>query len=216
MIRELSREHGRLSRYYRCRRAPPTVLQPIGRTEPDLDLIKQVEQVTTFVLEGPAPALCQDSEHRDHEGARDPRISIFAIIGLADISLQKTAKTARSGRGRTVPERSSGMLPAARVIPRTEPLGLSTCCAANFGETATLPLARRCSMPRLIAAMMGRWRHPARITSGRTAMEPLRSFLFAPGNHARRVEKALSLDADAVILDLEDAVAALGGQKSRR
>ncbi len=32
-------------------------------------------------------------------------------------------------------------------------------------------------------------------------------FLFAPGNHARRVEKALSLDADAVILDLEDAVA---------
>jgi citrate lyase subunit beta / citryl-CoA lyase len=38
-------------------------------------------------------------------------------------------------------------------------------------------------------------------------MEPLRSFLFAPGNHARRVEKALSLDADAVILDLEDAVA---------
>jgi len=35
----------------------------------------------------------------------------------------------------------------------------------------------------------------------------LRSFLFAPGNHARRVEKALTLSADAVILDLEDAVA---------
>ena len=35
----------------------------------------------------------------------------------------------------------------------------------------------------------------------------LRSFLFAPGNHARRVEKALTLQADAVILDLEDAVA---------
>jgi citrate lyase beta subunit len=31
--------------------------------------------------------------------------------------------------------------------------------------------------------------------------------LFAPGNHARRVANALSLDADAVILDLEDAVA---------
>jgi citrate lyase subunit beta/citryl-CoA lyase len=42
---------------------------------------------------------------------------------------------------------------------------------------------------------------------GKTTMQPLRSFLFAPGNHARRVEKALSLDADAVILDLEDAVA---------
>ncbi|WPB58335.1 CoA ester lyase [Xylophilus sp. GOD-11R] len=36
---------------------------------------------------------------------------------------------------------------------------------------------------------------------------PLRSFLFAPANHARRVEKSLTLDADAVILDLEDAVA---------
>jgi citrate lyase subunit beta/citryl-CoA lyase len=42
---------------------------------------------------------------------------------------------------------------------------------------------------------------------GRIAIQPLRSFLFAPGNHARRVEKALSLDADAVIPDLEDAVA---------
>jgi citrate lyase subunit beta/citryl-CoA lyase len=40
-----------------------------------------------------------------------------------------------------------------------------------------------------------------------TETQPRRSFLFAPGNHARRVEKALSLDADAVILDLEDAVA---------
>lgn len=34
-----------------------------------------------------------------------------------------------------------------------------------------------------------------------------RSFLFAPGNVARRVEKALTLDADVVILDLEDSVA---------
>jgi citrate lyase subunit beta/citryl-CoA lyase len=40
-----------------------------------------------------------------------------------------------------------------------------------------------------------------------TEGKALRSFLFTPGNHARRVEKALSLDADAVILDLEDAVA---------
>ncbi len=40
-----------------------------------------------------------------------------------------------------------------------------------------------------------------------TEVQPLRSLLFAPGNHPRRVEKALSLDADAVILDLEDAVA---------
>lgn len=34
-----------------------------------------------------------------------------------------------------------------------------------------------------------------------------RSFLFAPGNVARRVEKAFTLDADAVIVDLEDSVA---------
>jgi citrate lyase subunit beta/citryl-CoA lyase len=34
----------------------------------------------------------------------------------------------------------------------------------------------------------------------------VRSFLFAPANHPRRVEKALGLTADAVILDLEDAV----------
>jgi citrate lyase subunit beta / citryl-CoA lyase len=36
---------------------------------------------------------------------------------------------------------------------------------------------------------------------------PFRTFLFAPGNHARRVEKAFNVGADAVILDLEDAVA---------
>jgi citrate lyase subunit beta/citryl-CoA lyase len=34
-----------------------------------------------------------------------------------------------------------------------------------------------------------------------------RSFLFAPGNVPRRVEKALTLSADAIILDLEDSVA---------
>jgi citrate lyase subunit beta / citryl-CoA lyase len=39
----------------------------------------------------------------------------------------------------------------------------------------------------------------------KTAMAIHRSLLFAPGNHARRVAKALALDADAVILDLEDA-----------
>lgn len=34
-----------------------------------------------------------------------------------------------------------------------------------------------------------------------------RSFLFAPGNHARKVEKVFDCGADHVILDLEDAVA---------
>ncbi|MGE0718158.1 MAG: CoA ester lyase, partial [Alphaproteobacteria bacterium] len=38
-------------------------------------------------------------------------------------------------------------------------------------------------------------------------MQPLRSFLFTPADHARRVEKVFSVGADAAILDLEDAVA---------
>ena len=38
-------------------------------------------------------------------------------------------------------------------------------------------------------------------------MSVYRTFLFAPGNHARRVEKAFTIGADGVILDLEDAVA---------
>ncbi|HTJ98246.1 MAG TPA: CoA ester lyase [Bordetella sp.] len=38
-------------------------------------------------------------------------------------------------------------------------------------------------------------------------MTVFRSFLFAPANHPRRVEKAFTLEADAVILDLEDACA---------
>lgn len=36
---------------------------------------------------------------------------------------------------------------------------------------------------------------------------PNRTFLFAPGDHARRAEKVLTAGADACILDLEDAVA---------
>jgi len=43
-----------------------------------------------------------------------------------------------------------------------------------------------------------------------------RSFLFAPGNVARRIEKALTLDADAVILDLEDSVATADKAATRK
>ncbi len=43
-----------------------------------------------------------------------------------------------------------------------------------------------------------------------------RTFLFAPGNHPRRVEKAFGLGADAVILDLEDAVAASDKAAARK
>ncbi len=38
-------------------------------------------------------------------------------------------------------------------------------------------------------------------------MQPNRTWLFAPGNHARKVEKAFGVGADVAILDLEDAVA---------
>jgi citrate lyase subunit beta/citryl-CoA lyase len=44
----------------------------------------------------------------------------------------------------------------------------------------------------------------------------IRSFLFTPANVARRVEKALTLEADAVILDLEDSVAASDKVASRK
>jgi citrate lyase subunit beta/citryl-CoA lyase len=43
-----------------------------------------------------------------------------------------------------------------------------------------------------------------------------RSFLFAPGNVARRVEKALTLDADVVIVDLEDSVAISDKEATRK
>lgn len=35
---------------------------------------------------------------------------------------------------------------------------------------------------------------------------PMRTYLFAPANHPRRVEKSFTVGSDAVILDLEDAV----------
>jgi len=37
-------------------------------------------------------------------------------------------------------------------------------------------------------------------------MKPIRTALFAPGNRPERIEKALNLNADIVIMDLEDAV----------
>ncbi len=39
------------------------------------------------------------------------------------------------------------------------------------------------------------------------AVRPRRSVLYMPGSNARAIEKARTLAADALILDLEDAVA---------
>lgn len=47
-------------------------------------------------------------------------------------------------------------------------------------------------------------------------MPVFRSFLFAPGNHPRKVEKVFEAGADAVILDLEDAVAIAEKKSTRR
>jgi hypothetical protein len=66
------------------------------KTVPDLHLIKQVEQVTMLGLEGPARRFARIRAWKSGDDS-DPHISNLAIIGLADISLQKTARTARSG-----------------------------------------------------------------------------------------------------------------------
>lgn len=47
-------------------------------------------------------------------------------------------------------------------------------------------------------------------------MKPLRSLLFVPGDRPERMEKALTLGADALILDLEDSVAASAKPAARR
>lgn len=44
----------------------------------------------------------------------------------------------------------------------------------------------------------------------------IRSFLFVPGDRPERMEKALGLGADALILDLEDSVAAAARPEARR
>ena len=44
----------------------------------------------------------------------------------------------------------------------------------------------------------------------------IRSFLFTPANDARKIDKALAAGADAVILDLEDAVAPAARPAARR
>lgn len=44
---------------------------------------------------------------------------------------------------------------------------------------------------------------------------PMRTWLFAPGNHPRKVEKVFQTGTDAVILDLEDAVAVAEKEATR-
>jgi citrate lyase subunit beta/citryl-CoA lyase len=48
------------------------------------------------------------------------------------------------------------------------------------------------------------------------AIRPRRSVLYVPGSNARALEKARTLGADALILDLEDAVAPAAKEEARR
>jgi citrate lyase subunit beta/citryl-CoA lyase len=45
---------------------------------------------------------------------------------------------------------------------------------------------------------------------------PVRSYLYVPGSDPRRIEKALASEADAVIIDLEDAVAPNRKEEARK
>jgi hypothetical protein len=60
----------------------------VGRTEPDLHLIKQVEQVTTSALKGRA-CTSPGFRARESQTPRSPRISDLAITASAVIWLQK-------------------------------------------------------------------------------------------------------------------------------
>ena len=72
---------------YRARRARPDPPTCQG-AEPDLHLLKQVEQVTTLVVEGPAG---QDSEH-----GVAVLVFIQQLWGLAVISLQNSQEGPRA------------------------------------------------------------------------------------------------------------------------
>ena len=100
----------------------------VGKTQPDVHLIKQVEQVTTSALGG--PTWLQDSEHGVTASVE---ILVFLIWQLLNWLLPgcKNSQTSRRGRGRPV-----AMLPALTDgSTRTWPHGLPSRCSAKFGET---------------------------------------------------------------------------------
>ena len=66
-----------------------TASRAAGRTEPDVHLIKQVEQVTTSALEGPSWRFARISS-MGHGRGRNPCISNLAITALTVIGLQNS------------------------------------------------------------------------------------------------------------------------------
>jgi hypothetical protein len=91
---------------------PATVLQPIGRPEPDLDLIKQVEQVTMFVLEGPTRRFARIRSIRDQTALEILVLLFWQLLarlifrykkqqkqpGVAEGALFRSARPACPGR----------------------------------------------------------------------------------------------------------------------
>src|ERR1700751_4028354 len=67
----------------------PRFFNRSGTTEPDLVLIEQVEQVTTFVLEGPLRRFARVRSIGINRRSRSPRISDLATTALAVTWLQK-------------------------------------------------------------------------------------------------------------------------------
>jgi hypothetical protein len=67
-----------------------TASRAVGRTEPDVHLIKQVEHVTTSALEGPVWRFAGIPSMGGHGRGRNPFISDLAITALAVIWLQKS------------------------------------------------------------------------------------------------------------------------------
>jgi hypothetical protein len=113
--------------------ALPTVPQTSWRrTEPDLDLIKQVEQVTTFVLAG----ACQDSEHRDQGAVEVLAFSIDHYLISLMFGCKEQQKQLGAAGGNPFAKRQSGKCRRPHpVVPRTGPNGLPSYCSAKFGET---------------------------------------------------------------------------------
>jgi hypothetical protein len=110
----------------------PRFFNRSGTTEPDLVLIKQVEQVTTFVLEGP-PRPLPGFADRDHRRSRSPRISDLATTALAVTWLQKQPGSVEDdlfAKGQS--GKCCRLQPA---VSRTGPVGLPSRRSAKFGET---------------------------------------------------------------------------------
>jgi hypothetical protein len=80
----------------------PWFFNVVGRSEPDLRLLKQVEQVTNIDFGRTGPALCQDSEHGDH---RRGRVLVFLIRQLLDWLLFGCRNSQEGARGRLFAKR---------------------------------------------------------------------------------------------------------------